>query len=908
VPVDRDKVLQAAQKLVERKRFDKAIIEYQRLVAEDPKDVRTLLKIGDLYLKTEEYVEAITTYERVGEFYSSQGFALKAIAVYKQIREIINKYVPHLSDRFGHIVPRLAEIYAQLGLTSDALAAYDEVATRYQKAGRERDAIDVFRKIVDLDPNNPLPHLRLAEALVRVKDHDAAIQRFGNAAEILLKLGRRDDALKVVERLLQHRQDARFARMAAEIYLDRRDPNDGMAALAKLQVAFKENPKDLQTLMLLARAFDRLERPSQAIEVLKESARIAKEAQRVDQFAAIVSSLLARAPNDEAVKQLAAQLGPASGAAIADPRASIDVVVEDDADADANADEEVELDATDLQESIPPSAAPIPLPEHKSHVALDSYDPGSPARQIIVEADSYLRARHIDRAIATLRRGVQHQPESRELRQRLCDVLFDAGDQDGAIIEMIAVAQLLAGEGDVDGAARKLDEVLLIEPGHPRATEMLGLLGYSVQPEQYVETDVQGDYAQTYASAPPIEPEYDPSAPLPSYDPEDQGNVAQALSQRYSRQSALPQPGFGIDALDDPFTSEPLPQFPLEDEATSFMQPVPSQPQPYARSTPAPMAAVRPGAPSPSQARPSVQPHAHHFAPPSAPIPSPAPSSRAEALDEEALDEVDFFSQNGMFDEARAILQEQLSRLPNHPLLLERLSEVEALEAQQLGGAENQSGTRAVPRGEEIAEDRAFDIALQFIDEIEMPAAQAAPLDDLQVSAESVFEEFKKGVAAQVSESDAATHYDLGVAYREMGLLPDAIKEFELAARDPSRECVCQSMIGMIHLQTGNSDAAIDAFILGLRATQKTVEQELALNYEIASAYEARGDRDQALYYFQRVSRLNPSYSDPRGTVADRLRRLELLKPAARAAVGAELLGDDFDAAFDDLLSRSKLP
>jgi tetratricopeptide (TPR) repeat protein len=141
-----------------------------------------------------------------------------------------------------------------------------------------------------------------------------------------------------------------------------------------------------------------------------------------------------------------------------------------------------------------------------------------------------------------------------------------------------------------------------------------------------------------------------------------------------------------------------------------------------------------------------------------------------------------------------------------------------------------------------------------------------------------------------------------------MGLLPDAIKEFELAARDPSRECVCQSMIGMIHLQTGNSDAAIDAFILGLRATQKTVEQELALNYEIASAYEARGDRDQALYYFQRVSRLNPSYSDPRGTVADRLRRLELLKPAARAAVGAELLGDDFDAAFDDLLSRSKLP
>ena len=152
VAVDRDKVLQAAQKLVEKKRYDKAVVEYQKLVADDPKDVRTLLKIGDLFLKMEQHVDAITTYERVGQFYSAQGFALKAIAVYKQIREIIHKHVPHMEDRFGYIVPKLAEIYTQLNLTSDALATYDEVATRLQRAGRDRDAIDIFKKIVDLDP------------------------------------------------------------------------------------------------------------------------------------------------------------------------------------------------------------------------------------------------------------------------------------------------------------------------------------------------------------------------------------------------------------------------------------------------------------------------------------------------------------------------------------------------------------------------------------------------------------------------------------------------------------------------------------------------------------------------------------------------------------------------------------
>nr|WP_240807160.1 tetratricopeptide repeat protein [Polyangium spumosum] len=112
----------------------------------------------------------------------------------------------------------------------------------------------------------------------------------------------------------------------------------------------------------------------------------------------------------------------------------------------------------------------------------------------------------------------------------------------------------------------------------------------------------------------------------------------------------------------------------------------------------------------------------------------------------------------------------------------------------------------------------------------------------------------------------------------------------------------------MIHLQLGNVDAAIDAFLRGLEARQKTKEQELALAYELADAYEARKNPEQALYYFKRVSQLDANYKDPRGGVQDRIRRLEPNPaPAKQAkAVGAELLGDDFDLAFDDLLSTSK--
>jgi len=906
VAVDRDKVLQAAQKLVEKKRYDKAIVEYQKLVADDPKDVRTLLKIGDLHLKLEQHVEAITTYERVGQFYSLQGFALKAIAVYKQIREIIHKHVPHMEDRFGHIVPRLAEIYTQLGLTSDALAAYDEVATRLQRAGRDRDAIDIFKKVVDLDPQNPLPYLRLAEAFIRVKDIDNAVARFGSAADILISMGRKDDSLKVVERLLQHRPEPRFARVAAEIYLERGQPSDAMAALTKLQISFKDNPKDLDTLALLARAFDKLSQPAKAIEVQKEAARIAKETNKIDVFNALVVALLARAPNDEAVHVLAAQRAALSVAAHAaaptvDPRASIDIEV----------DEEVVLDEDDLSA---PSEAPFALrpsygsiavppqlptaPRSRPVVPTAPPDPTARARQLINESERYRAHKDYDAALGVLLGAIQEIPSFRELREKLCDLLIEAGDQAEAVRQMLAFARWLEQDGDVEGAARLLDEVLLLEPGQPEALEMLRELGYAVGPEAYVEGTP--GFSPSASGTHPFAPvgggdPYDPSAPLPSYDLEEISAV-EALAHRpvtskFPSPSYSPQP-FATEDLDDPFgTDAPLPSFPIEEEATQFIQ----LPSGYQRDS---------YVPEPSDSSDSVA---------DAPRPSFSRGSDPSAqLDEEALEEVEFFASNGMFDEARNLLDEQLQRLPNHPLLLERKREIESLLSGGNGDVGDASGSRVVPRSGAPGEDRSFDIAasLDALDALDAGPQQQHAAPQEQISVESVFEQFKAGVAAQISESDAATHYDLGVAYKEMGLFNDAVSEFELASRDPARDCVCQSMIGMIHLQLGNVDAAIDAFIRGLHASVKTREQELALTYEIGDAYEQRRAPDQAIYYFQRVARLDPSYNDMRGSPAERARRLDpgVVKAQSQVASRSDLVLDDFDAALDDLLGGGKLP
>ncbi len=299
-----------------------------------------------------------------------------------------------------------------------------------------------------------------------------------------------------------------------------------------------------------------------------------------------------------------------------------------------------------------------------------------------------------------------------------------------------------------------------------------------------------------------------------------------------------------LEEIDDPFADAPLPAFPLE-------------------------------APTRTDSR-------------------EAPRGAAEL--ESALEEAEFFASRGLYDDARAILDEQMTRLPNHPLLLERLAELEAQERNALGG----SGTRPAPVPGGV-EDRAFDIAESLgALEAERPSTQAIEEPPEQVDVEEVFAKFKEGVAKQIGADDAQSHYDLGVAYQAMGLHDDAVREFETAAQDSRRACVCFSMIGMLHLERGHINEAIASLLRGLEAPERTREQEASLAYELGTAHEVKKMNKQALEYFQHAARLAPGFRD----VAERVRRLqrtEPKQPTRAVAVGAD---DEFDRAFDDILGK----
>jgi tetratricopeptide (TPR) repeat protein len=123
------------------------------------------------------------------------------------------------------------------------------------------------------------------------------------------------------------------------------------------------------------------------------------------------------------------------------------------------------------------------------------------------------------------------------------------------------------------------------------------------------------------------------------------------------------------------------------------------------------------------------------------------------------------------------------------------------------------------------------------------------------------------------------------------------VNEFEVAARDQARECMCFAMIGMIYLEQGQLDRAAEAYVRALSAAQKTVEQEMSLYYDLGNVYEMKGKNQDALYYFQKIARRDPGYRD----VADRIQQLSPA-PAPQATSSARAVNDDeFDRVFDDL-------
>jgi tetratricopeptide (TPR) repeat protein len=133
-----------------------------------------------------------------------------------------------------------------------------------------------------------------------------------------------------------------------------------------------------------------------------------------------------------------------------------------------------------------------------------------------------------------------------------------------------------------------------------------------------------------------------------------------------------------------------------------------------------------------------------------------------------------------------------------------------------------------------------------------------------------MLEKFKAGVAANVDDEDFDSHYDLGVAYKEMGLIDEAIFQFQKALRGATQRIRAYEALGQCFIDRGEHDVAITVLGRALREPGMEDEDLIGVLYLLGFASEgARKPRDAAAYY-QRVFAIDIDFRD----VSKRLKQM----------------------------------
>jgi pilus assembly protein FimV len=190
---NKQKVLSAAEKFVQQGKLQNAIAEYEKIHKHDDKDLTVTNTIGDLYARLGESDKAIECFKSVGDAYAAQGFTVKGIAMYKKI----TKLQPSVDGSL-----KLAELYTQQGLFNDARAQYLQVAEDFMKSGDLEQAVRLFQKVLEMDPENVPMRVKLAEVYIKIGKKKEAWEIFSAAAESLRARGSLTAAEDILQRML----------------------------------------------------------------------------------------------------------------------------------------------------------------------------------------------------------------------------------------------------------------------------------------------------------------------------------------------------------------------------------------------------------------------------------------------------------------------------------------------------------------------------------------------------------------------------------------------------------------------------------------------------------------------------------------------------------------------------------
>jgi tetratricopeptide (TPR) repeat protein len=210
----------------------------------------------------------------------------------------------------------------------------------------------------------------------------------------------------------------------------------------------------------------------------------------------------------------------------------------------------------------------------------------------------------------------------------------------------------------------------------------------------------------------------------------------------------------------------------------------------------------------------------------------------------EEIAEADFYAKQGLKDEAKEILEKLQKLFPENEEITQKLIALESIEGEE----------KPVFAAEKPLEQ------------------ETTPEPVLDSDILSIFNEFKKGLETEIDDKDHETHYNLGLAYKELGLIDDAIKEFQAAHDDPKTAFSSSSMLGICYKEKGFYSLAIEVLSSTIEKMKDRDESYWAMRYDLADAYERNGNLKEALDIYTEIYGWNAGFRD----IPERINQVEV--------------------------------
>jgi tetratricopeptide (TPR) repeat protein len=886
----------------------KAIAVYKRIAKLAPEEIRPLEKLADLYVQQGVMSEARPLFLQLAEIHLKSNRQPEAVSLLK-------KLLLAEPDNL-RIQVRLADLYQAMGQTKEAIEAYVSAAQRSLARGDQAECDKLSDKALKLEPNNVAAIIVKARAQTSQNNFTAAahllekvpdIEKGGESAELLLDLYLKNSNWKNATALALRIYDAdaknfSAAQKTVEALLHANEGEAAMSILERLRVpmidagehevmgrllnelaaALPGQVAPLEWLVdMYGRTSDSFRLPD-ALANLGEALAASGQLERAKQ---VLEQLVEREPESDSAKRKLNNVLRQMGLAAPEPAGEIP---------------EATL-PTELAMPAPPKIRPDFVPNDSEVVApvvagaaespLDSETQKFIA-QSLTDVDLFASYGLTQKAISLLEAILRRAPRHTPTLEKLLDFVLGAGD-DRRTAELAALLETIHQDhGDARGAERfgELRRRFQRAAGltDKEIDAFIASVPHTLVPAAPL-SHAQDLSAETIPEVFPEEAEpkiHDAAAAIPAAD---HLAAPPADFPEFLMPADLPETS-GETLSAGPNVSAPQhAEFDISPETL----PVPEQLNPFAEisaelpdSLAAESLVTETTAPESDRAPESARAIEEHIL--DVPMEDPALEVPPAVVGSTSKDsEFELDEDFDLILESEPLVPAHEQRPPETPV---------AAQPETAAPRASSAATPAPPSDSKVFASDQFlaDLASELdelgldaliptapnsaVDNSEAPVAAKTEATGPTGPLQEVFDQFRAELGEMGAEDeDLETHYNLGIAFREMGLVEESISEFQKVAKAMEKGksfrygMQCCTLLGLAFIEKGQPAIAAIWYERALLTPGIDSESLLALRYDLGMAQESAGEMEAARKSFSQVYAVNIDYRD----VAERIAALQ---------------------------------